>query len=97
MIWGLFIIDKIIVVPLNLFKLEQEIIVVDSDSSSTFAQVELSHLPEVLIEACKVHDINEIKIIGNGNYSEALSNEIKNYAIQNYSEKNIEISIIAEV
>ena len=38
--------------------------------------------------------IENIKIIGNGNYAEALANEIKEYAMQNYSNTNLNISIM---
>ena len=79
--------DKLIIVPLNLFNLQQSIMIVDQDGSHAFAHVELAHLPEVLVEATGVHNTNNIRLIGNKNYAEALANEIKEYAIQNYTEK----------
>lgn len=85
--------DKTIIVPLNLFNLQQSIVVVDQDGSHIFAHVELSHLPEVLVEATGVHHTNNIRLIGNKNYAEALSNEIKEYAIQNYANKELNIMI----
>ena len=67
--------------------------IVDQDSSHTFANVELAHLPEVLVEATNVHHTNNIRLIGNKNYAEALANEIKEYAIQNYTNKELNIRI----
>ena len=86
--------DKMIIIPLNLFKLEQEIIIVDQTGSQAFAQVDIAHLPEVIVEACSVHNTNTIKLIGNGNYAEALSNEIRAYATHNYSNINLDITIM---
>ena len=86
--------DNMVVIPLNLFKLEQEIIIINQDGSQEFASVDLAHLPEVTVEACGVYHTNNIKLIGNGNYAEALSNEIKQYAIQNYANKDLEITIM---
>ena len=86
--------DKMVIIPLNLFKLEQEIMIVDQDGTQAFAQVELADLPEVVVEACNVHNADQIKLIGNGNYAEALANEIKEYAMQNYSNTNLNISIM---
>ena len=85
--------DKLIIVPLNLFNLQQSIMVVDQDGSHAFANVELAHLPEVLVEATNVHHTNNIRLIGNKNYAEALANEIKEYAIQNYTNKELNIMI----
>ena len=67
--------------------------IVDQDSSHTFANVELAHLPEVLVEATNVHHTNNIRLIGNKNYAEALANEIKEYAIQNYTNKELNLMI----
>ena len=86
--------DKMIIIPLNLFKLEQEIMIIDQMGTHEFAQVDLAHLPEVIVEACSVYNTNVVKLIGNGNYAEALSNEIKEYAIKNYSNKELNISIM---
>ena len=86
--------DNMIIIPLNLFKLEQEIMVINQEGTHAFAQVDLAHLPEVIVEACGVYNTNAIKLIGNGNYAEALSNEIREYAIQNYSNNNLEITIM---
>lgn len=86
--------DKMIIIPLNLFKLEQEIMIINQEGTHTFAQVDLAHLPEVIVEACGVHNIDTIRLIGNGNYAGALLNEIKKYAIQNYSNKELNISIM---
>lgn len=86
--------DKMIIIPINLFKLEQEIMIIDQEGTHAFAQVDFAHLPEVIVEACGVHNVDTIKLIGNGNYAEALSNEIKEYAIQNYSNKELNISIM---
>ena len=85
--------DKLIIVPINLFNLQQSIMVVDQDGSHAFANVELAHLPEVLVEATNVHHTNNIRLIGNKNYAEALANEIKEYAIYNYTNKELNIII----
>ena len=37
--------------------------------------------------------INLFRLIGNKNYAEALANEIKEYAIQNYTNKELNIII----
>lgn len=86
--------DKLIIVPINLFSLQQSIMIVDQDGSHAFANVELAHLPEVLVEATNVHHTNNIRLIGNKNYAEALANEIKEYAIQNYTNKELNIIIM---
>ena len=85
--------DKLIIVPLNLFNLQQSIMIIDQDGSHACANVELAHLPEVLVEATNVHHTNNIRLIGNKNYAEALANEIKEYAIQNYTNKELNIII----
>ena len=85
--------DKLIIVPLNLFNLQQSIMVVDQAGGHAFANVVLAHLPEVLVEATNVHHTNNIRLIGNKNYAEALANEIKEYAIQNYTNKELNIMI----
>ena len=86
--------DKLIIVPINLFSLQQSIMIVNQDGSHAFANVELAHLPEVLVEATNVHHTNNIRLIGNKNYAEALANEIKEYAIQNYTNKELNIMIM---
>ena len=86
--------DNMIIIPLNLFKLDQEIMIVNQEGTHAFARVELAHLPEVVVEASTVHNTNQIRLIGNGNYAEALANEIREYAIQNYANKELEITIM---
>lgn len=86
--------DKMIIIPLNLFSLDQEIIVVDQGGNHSFAKVELAHLPEVIVEACRVNHTELIRLIGNKNYAEALENEIKEYAALNYTDKELYISIM---
>ena len=86
--------DKMIVIPINLFTLDQEIIVVDQGGNHSFAKVELAHLPEVVVEACGVNNTEVIRLIGNRNYAEALANEIREYASLNYSNKELYINIV---
>ena len=86
--------DKIIIIPINLFSLEQEIMIVDQIGTHQFAKVELSHLPEVIVEASSVHLTDNIKLIGNKNYAEALANEIREYSAINYANKNLNIEIM---
>lgn len=86
--------DKMIVIPLNLFSLDQEIIVVDETGNHSFAKVELAYLPEVVVEACGVNCTDNIRLIGNKNYAEALVNEIKEYAAMNYANKVLNIDIV---
>lgn len=86
--------DKIIVIPINLFRFEQEILIVDDNSTTKFASVDLTSLPEVAVEACGVHGISDIKLIGNVNYAQAIANEIQEYKLQNYSNKKINVSIV---
>lgn len=86
--------DKMIIIPINLFSLDQEIIVVDQGGNHSFAKVELAHLPEVIVEACNVNHTENIKLMGNKHYAEALSNEIKEYAAINYANKNLNIEIV---
>ena len=86
--------DKMIIIPINLFSLDQEIIVVNQDGSQSFAKVDLAHLPEVVVEACGVNYTDNIRLIGNKNYAEALANEIKEYAMINYSNKELNIEIM---
>ena len=83
--------DKMIVIPLNLFKLGQEILIVNETGTHTFAQVELNELPEVVVEASRAYDINNIKLIGNANYANAVSNEINEYVIRNYSQNTLNL------
>ena len=86
--------DKMIIIPINLFRLEQEILIVDDTGTKTFAHVELPTLPEVVVEACNVYGTNKVRLIGNGNYAGALANEITEYAIVNYSNTNLDINIV---
>lgn len=86
--------DKMIIIPINLFRLAQEIMIVDQEGTHTFAQVDLADLPEVIVSACKVHNTNQVRLIGNGNYAQALSNEIREYAMQDYAECELNISIL---
>ena len=86
--------DKMIVIPINLFTLDQEIIVVDQSGNHSFAKVELAHLPEVIVEACGVNNTENVRLIGNRNYAEALANEIREYASLNYSNKELYINIV---
>lgn len=86
--------DKMIIIPLNLFSLDQEIIVIDQGGNHSFAKVELAHLPEVVVEACRVNNTEHIRLIGNKNYAEALSSEIKEYASLNYTNKELYINIV---
>ena len=86
--------DKMIIIPINLFSLDQEIIVVNQDGNQSFAKVDLAHLPEVVVEACGVNYTDNIRLIGNKNYAEALANEIKEYAMINYSNKELNIEIM---
>ena len=86
--------DKIIIIPINLFSLDQEIIVVNQNGNQSFAKVDLAHLPEVVVEACGVNSTDNIRLIGNKNYAEALASEIKEYAIMNYTNKQLNIEIM---
>ena len=86
--------DKMIVIPLNLFSLDQEIIIVDETGNKGFAKVELAHLPEVVVEVCGVNSTDSVRLIGNKNYAEALANEIKEYVTMNYANKILNIDIM---
>lgn len=86
--------DKLIVVPLNLFALEQDIIIVDENGNTPLTRVNLTDLPEVVVTACVAHDIHNIKLIGNANYAGALATEISTHATINYSDNKINISIM---
>ena len=86
--------DKSIIIPLNLFKLDQEILITDQDTCRTFAYVGFAELPEVVVETSRAYDIHDVKLIGNGNYAEAISNEIKEYLTTNYSDNILNISIM---
>ena len=87
--------DKQILIPINLFSLNQQIVIIDENGNmNNFAQVELTSLPEVVVEASRVYDISKIKIIGNANYGEALSNEINEFANSNYSNSNLNIIVL---
>ena len=86
--------DKMIVIPINLFNFSQEVLIVDENGTNTFTRAEFPNLPEIINEASQVYGIENVKIIGNGNYAEALANEIKEYSIQNYANKELNISIM---
>jgi hypothetical protein len=86
--------DKMIIIPINLFRLAQEILIVDETGTKTFAQVDLLTLPEVVVEASNVYGTNKIRLIGNSNYASALATEITEYAIVNYSNTNLDIDIV---
>jgi uncharacterized lipoprotein YmbA len=90
--------NKIVIVPLNLFSLNQTIFIVDKEKEKTqiFTTVEVSTLPEAMVEACVVYSTSEIKIIGNTNYAQALANEIKEYSTKYYSNKELNITITEE-
>lgn len=94
MMRGQYTMDKMIIIPINLFSLDQEIIVVDQGGNHSFAKVELAHLPEVAVEACGVNFTDNIRLIGNRNYAEALANEIKEYATKNYTNKILNVEIM---
>jgi hypothetical protein len=86
--------DNMIIIPINLFSLDQEIIIINQDGSQSFAKVDLVHLPEVVVEACGIYSTDSIRLIGNKNYAEALSNEISEYAAINYANKTLNIEIM---
>ena len=86
--------DKMIIIPINLFNFAQEILIVDENGTRTFAHAELPNLPEIISDASQAYGIENVKLIGNGNYAEALANEIKEYAIQNYANKELNITIM---
>ena len=86
--------DKLIVIPLNLFALEQDIIVIDENGNTPLARVGLADLPEVAVATCITHNINNIRLIGNTNYASALATEISTHATINYSNYEINISIM---
>ena len=87
--------DKQILVHINLFSLDQQIMIIDENGGmKNFASVDISHLPEVIVEATTAYGANTVKLVGNKNYAEALRNEINEYAIQNYSNKNLNITIM---
>lgn len=87
--------NKLLVVPINLFTLEQQILICDDSNTIEFARVELAKIPEVLADLAYAKNINNIKLIGNKSYATALKDEINKYAINNYTEKNqLNISIL---
>ena len=87
--------NKQILVHINLFSLDQQILIIDEHGAmSNFASVDISHLPEVVVEATTAYGTNKISLVGNKNYAEALKNEINEYSIQNYSNKNLNITIM---
>ena len=86
--------DKMIIIPLNLFAFSQEVLILDENGTNTFTRAELPSLPEIINEASQVYGIDNIKLIGNGNYAAALSNEIREYAINNYANKELNITIM---
>lgn len=86
--------DKQIIIPINLFTLEQSIYIVDETDSKEFAKADVIHLPEVVGDLSIAQNIENIKIIGNKNYSEALAKEIKEYSLTNYANKTLNITIM---
>ena len=86
--------DKMIVIPMNLFNFTQEVLIVDNNTTKTLTRADFTSLPEVVTEACNAFGIENIKILGNTNYAQALLNEIQEYSVNNYSNKNLNISIM---
>lgn len=86
--------NKFIVIPINLFTLEQQILLCDENSTAEFAKVELAKVPEVLADLAYAQHIDKIKLVGNFSYAAAMRGEILSYAKHNYAEKeqlNVEI------
>lgn len=94
MIRGQYTLDKQIIIPINLFTLDQTIYIATDSEVKEFTKTDFAHLPEVIVELANVQDVNNIKIIGNKNYSEAVANEIKEYNLKNYGFKELNITIM---
>lgn len=86
--------DKFIVVPFNLFSLEQQILICDENDTKEFARVELAKLPEVLADLAFAQHIDKVKLVGNASYATALETEIKNYVVGNYAQHSLNIEIL---
>lgn len=86
--------NKILVVPFNMFSLEQQILICDDNDTTEFARVELAKLPEVLADLAYAQHIDTIKLAGNKSYATALETEIKNYAVSNYAQHELNIEIL---
>lgn len=86
--------NKILVVPFNIFSLEQQILICDDNDTTEFARVELAKLPEVLADLAYAQHIDTIKLAGNKSYATALETEIKNYVVSNYAQHELNIEIL---
>lgn len=86
--------NKILVVPFNMFSLEQQILICDDNDTTEFARVELAKLSEVLADLAYAQHIDTIKLAGNKSYATALETEIKNYVVSNYAQHELNIEIL---
>lgn len=86
--------NKFIVVPFNMFSLEQQILLCDDNNTTEFARVELAKLPEVIADLAYAQHIDSVKLAGNKSYATALESEIKNYVVSNYAQHALNIEIL---
>lgn len=90
--------NKYIVINLNMFSLQNQISIVESQADShterLIGSYTLKDLPNTLVTLAHNEDIYDVKIIGGEKYSQLIEYEIGSLENLKFNERKIEIEVI---
>lgn len=90
----LYIMDKYIVIDLDMFARNNKVYITDSQSNNLIGKYTIEELPEIISHLAHEKNIYEIRISGNSKFSQLLMYGIEVTEINKYNERKIRIEVI---
>ena len=91
---GLFIMDKYIIVNLNMFAKESKVFVADKKNLNLIETYSIEELPDVITALAHKNDIYTVKIAGNSKFAQLIEYGIETNEMTKYNERKIKVEVI---
>ena len=86
--------DNCIIITVNMFARDSQVLVVDSGSSVPVGKYSIEQLPLVIAELAHKSNIYAVKIAGGEKYSQLIQYGIEQSEMTKYNERKIEVEVI---
>ena len=92
---GQFIMDKYIVINMNMFVRENQVFIVSTNEDMTqVGTYTIEQLPEIVSTLAHESDIYNVKIAGSGKYGQLIEFGINSNEITKYNENKIKVEVM---
>ena len=95
MMQGQFIMDKYIIINMNMFARENQVFIVSpNEDMKQVGAYTIEQLPEIITSLAHDNDIYNIKIAGGTKYSQLVEYGIETTEMTKYNERKIKVEVI---